>query len=143
MKLTDFGDSRQMHKRLPTLASVSHSGVIYQDIKGSILWMAPEVITQNPVGTRSDIWSLGCLLIELATAAKPWPDIRDLGHLFSLILNKETPPVPDYLSADARDFIKSCLQHDKNDRPSAQELLGHRFVMAEENSPATVKHIQK
>jgi serine/threonine protein kinase len=44
VKLTDFGDSRQMQKKLPTIMNVSHSGVIYQDIKGSILWMAPEVI---------------------------------------------------------------------------------------------------
>lgn len=100
--------------------------------------MAPEVIKQNPVGTRSDIWSLGCLLIELATACKPWPDIQDLGHLFSLILNKETPPIPDHLSRDAQEFIRACLQYDKNDRPSAQELLLYKFV-AEETSPVPMK----
>jgi serine/threonine protein kinase len=58
VKLTDFGDSRIMGSHIPNL-SVSHSGVTFKDIKGSILWMAPEIIREMPVGTRSDIWSLG------------------------------------------------------------------------------------
>ena len=58
IKLTDFGDSRILGHQIPNL-SVSHSGVQFKDIKGSILWMAPEVIKEMPIGTRSDIWSLG------------------------------------------------------------------------------------
>ena len=77
IKLTDFGDSRIMGSQVPNL-SVSHSGVTFKDIKGSILWMAPEIIRELPIGTRSDIWSLGCTLIELATAQRPWPKIKDL-----------------------------------------------------------------
>lgn len=63
IKLTDFGDSRRLEQ-------VHHdeSGAIFNDFKGSILWMAPEVLQQKRVGRRSDIWSLGCTLIELATA---------------------------------------------------------------------------
>ena len=58
VKLTDFGDSRIMATKVPNL-SVSHSGVQFKDIKGSILWMAPEIIREQPIGTRSDIWCLG------------------------------------------------------------------------------------
>lgn len=58
VKLTDFGDSRIMGSQVPNL-SVSHSGLNFKDVKGSILWMAPEILRELPVGTRSDIWSLG------------------------------------------------------------------------------------
>jgi len=43
--------------------------------------MAPEVIKEMPIGTRSDIWSLGQTILELATAKNPWPEIKDLGEL--------------------------------------------------------------
>jgi len=117
-KLTDFGDSRIMGSHIPNL-SVSHSGVTFKDIKGSILWMAPEIIREMPVGTRSDIWSLGQLMIELSTANHPWPEIKDLASLFEKLTSCEMPVLPDKLSAEARDFIKQCLQYDKDRRPSA------------------------
>lgn len=104
-KLTDFGDSRIMGSQVPNL-SVSHSGLNFKDIKGSILWMAPEVIRELPIGTRSDIWSLGQTLIELATAQNPWHNIKDLADLFERIVKCEPPEVPQNLSPDAQDFIR-------------------------------------
>jgi len=43
--------------------------------------MAPEVIKEMPIGTRSDIWSLGQTIIELATGCNPWSEIKDLSEL--------------------------------------------------------------
>ena len=60
----------------------------FKDIKGSILWMAPEVIKELPIGTRSDIWSLGQTIIELATGSNPWSEIKDLGELVLKIQNQ-------------------------------------------------------
>ena len=39
---------------------------------GSLPWMAPEVSRNEGIRRKSDIWSLGCLLIELAVAGNPW-----------------------------------------------------------------------
>lgn len=82
--------------------------------------MAPEIIREKPIGTRSDIWSLGMLMLELATGMHPWPDIKDLGDLFSNLENEKLPEIPEHLSADCKDFIKQCLTFDKNKRPSAE-----------------------
>lgn len=90
VKLTDFGDSRILGSQIPSF-NVSHSGVQFKDIKGSILWMAPEVIREKPIGTRSDIWSLGQTMIELATAKNPWPEIKDVGELIQKLINSEQP----------------------------------------------------
>lgn len=81
VKLTDFGDAHLLSTAMPSLSG-SNSGVIFKEIGGSLLWMAPEVIRETPTGTRSDIWSLGQLVIELASGARPWPQIRDLADLF-------------------------------------------------------------
>jgi serine/threonine protein kinase len=51
--------------------------------------MAPEIIKEDPIGTRSDIWSLGMTMLELATAKNPWPEIKDLGELWIKIEKSE------------------------------------------------------
>jgi len=140
VKLTDFGDSRILGpKKVFDLEDnqPEESGVSFMDIKGSILWMAPEVIMNKPVGTRSDIWSLGQTMIELTTAEMPWPGIKNIGDLINKIVQKEVPVIPEHLSAVAQDFIRQCLQYDKDKRPSAQKLLEHPFIAGEQSSSAT------
>jgi serine/threonine protein kinase len=106
--LTDFGDSRRLEQ-----GHHEESGAIFNDFKGSILWMAPEVITLKPVGRRSDIWSLGCTLIELASAQHPWNGIKDLSQLIEELERQNIPKIPDNLSETAKDFIRKCLIYEK------------------------------
>ena len=96
--------------------------------------MAPEFFSRKPVGRRSDIWSLGCTLIELATAKHPWHGIRDVVHLIQKLELNELPDIPESLSAVAKDFIKKCLVYDKETRPTALELLSHPFVADQASS---------
>ena len=88
VKLTDFGDSRILGSKIPNI-KVSPSGVKFNDIKGSILWMSPEVFKEMPIGTRSDIWSLGQTMLELATGKNPWSEIKDVSELIVKICNCE------------------------------------------------------
>merc|ERR1719414_1149544 len=60
VKLSDFGCS----KRTQDTWSCT--------MKGSIPWMAPEVIKHTGYGRRADIWSFGCVMIEMASASSPW-----------------------------------------------------------------------
>ena len=106
--------------------------------------MAPEVLSRQPVGRRSDIWSLGCTLIELASAQHPWHGIRDVVHLIQKLEMRELPEIPETLSDVAKDFIRQCLVYDKERRPTASQLLSHPFVadISNKNKQATTVNQQ-
>lgn len=63
-KLADFGCS----KRVAGLCTVSLEASMYA-LKGSVPWMAPEVIKQSGYGRSSDIWSFGATVIEMGKEA--------------------------------------------------------------------------
>lgn len=117
VKLADFGCSK---RTADTLAS---------SMRGSIPWMAPEVIQQSGHGRRSDVWSFGCVCIEMSTAKHPWGHFDNpMAAMMRIGMSQEVPPVPEHLSEPCRDFICNCVQRDKNLRPLASTLLQHEFV---------------
>lgn len=81
--------------------------------------MAPELFLQKGRGRRSDIWSLGCTLIELLTGQNPWPEANKVQQVYDNVLNNRIPKLPDNISQEASDFITDCLKFNKNDRPYA------------------------
>jgi len=92
--------------------------------------MAPEVIKQSGYGRQADIWSLGCTVIEMATAAPPWSgEYRDqVSALFNIAINNTHPPLPDSLSENAKDFLLHCLKRDPMKRLNAANLSKHPFI---------------
>ncbi|TVU28682.1 hypothetical protein EJB05_20211, partial [Eragrostis curvula] len=94
---------------------------------GTVYWMAPEVIRENPYGRSADIWSLGCTVLEMLIQKPPYPD-EDWVSVFYQIGRGQLPPIPSSLSPLARDFILKCLRINPDDRLSADELLAHPFV---------------
>lgn len=129
VKVADFGLARQI-SQIDALKSC----------KGSAHWMAPEVI--DPRKTYSfpaDIWSLGCTVLEMATRRPPFGDMEMHRALWK-IAHGEAPSIPNDLSEDAQDFIGCCLQLNPDERPSAHELLAHRFVQHVGGSGNTPRH---
>lgn len=119
VKLTDFGCS----KRLEDSKSAT--------MRGSIPWMAPEVINGSGGGRPADIWSLGCVVIELATAKLPWGGFDNhMAAMYKIGMSKKEIPIPEDLIEDGRSFIRRCTQRDHDKRPTAQDLLNHEFVGA-------------
>jgi serine/threonine protein kinase len=120
VKLADFGCS----KRCSNTRSFT--------TVGSIPWMAPEVIQQQDGhGRKADIWSLGCTIIEMATADKPWGRDTFDNIVFAMKhigLSDNVPPIPDNISESARDLIAVCVQRCPDHRPCASQLLEHNFV---------------
>nr|CAB3499005.1 unnamed protein product [Digitaria exilis] len=81
-------------------------------------------------GPSADIWSLGCTVLEMLTRQIPFPNVEWVCHTnaFFMIGRGEQPPIPNYLSKEAQDFIGQCVRVDPENRPSASQLLEHPFV---------------
>ncbi|KAL3505884.1 hypothetical protein ACH5RR_031266 [Cinchona calisaya] len=124
IKLADFGAS----KKVVELATMTGA----KSMKGTPYWMAPEVILQTGHTFSADIWSVGCTVIEMATGKPPWSQqYQEVAALFHIGTTKSHPPIPEQLSAEAKDFLLKCLQKEPNLRPTASDLLQHPFVTGE------------
>ncbi|XP_009998697.1 PREDICTED: mitogen-activated protein kinase kinase kinase 19 [Chaetura pelagica] len=125
VKLIDFGCARR-------LAWVSLSGTQSEMLKsmhGTPYWMAPEVINESGYGRKSDIWSIGCTVFEMATGKPPLASMDRIAAMFYIGAHRGLmPSLPDQFSSTAVDFVHACLTRDQHERPSALHLLDHPFV---------------
>jgi serine/threonine protein kinase len=133
VKLADFGAS----KKLADIVSFSEG---CKTVLGSPYWMAPEVIQQgygnegvsaSSYGRKADIWSVGAVVIEMATGRPPFAELAPVTALFKIGSSGQIPAFPASLSDKAKDFLTLCFQRDVKLRPSASELLSHIFFQDE------------
>lgn len=103
-------------------------------VQGSVFWMAPEVIRGKGYSAKVDIWSLGCLVIEMFTGQHPWCQFQDqTAALYRLGQPNPRPHIPSELPLDAQDFLDKCFTLDPELRPTAAELLDHPFCQLDES----------
>ncbi|CAH8360525.1 unnamed protein product [Eruca vesicaria subsp. sativa] len=95
--------------------------------RGSPLWMAPEVVRGECQGPESDVWSLGCTIIEMVTGKPPWNDVG-AETLRVIGFSDELPKFPARLSETGRSFLEKCLRRDPSERWSCDQLLRHPFL---------------
>lgn len=119
VKLADFG--------VATHSSPSGQGAADGTVVGTPYWMAPEVIELAGATTASDIWSLGCTVIELLDGKPPYHKFAPMPALFRIV-NDDHPPLPEGASPTVRDFLMQCFQKDPNLRVSAKKLLRHPWI---------------
>ena len=124
VKLADFGAS----KIIEVLPIDNSESEMCHSLKGTLYWMAPEMLRGESYGRKVDIWSLGCVIIEMATATHPWKNIRQFDELFAAAHNSYNPEIPNQLSESCKEFIKLCFTQDKGKRPDARTLLMHPFI---------------
>ncbi|XP_074644570.1 mitogen-activated protein kinase kinase kinase 4-like isoform X2 [Tubulanus polymorphus] len=129
LKLGDFGCSAKLrnHTTIPGE---------FNSMVGTTAYMAPELYTSTKTtghGRAADIWSLGCVVIEMATGKRPWHELDNDYQIMFKVGMGSTPPVPENLSAEGKDFITQCLLHDPKLRKTASELQNHSFVKIAED----------
>ncbi|KAG0053475.1 hypothetical protein BGZ83_001019 [Gryganskiella cystojenkinii] len=115
VKLADFG-----------VATLSND-VGDMSVAGTPYWMAPEIIELSGATTASDIWSVGCTVIELLDGEPPYHDLPPMGALYRIVQD-DHPPIPESVSAIVRDFLMQCFQKDCNLRVSAKKLSKHPWI---------------
>ncbi len=80
-----------------------------------------QVIEMTSVGAAADIWSVGCLALELLTGAPPYFELQPMSALFRIVADAR-PPLPEMLSAELREFLLQCFHKvgSSSDRVSSQ-----------------------
>ncbi|WIA41542.1 hypothetical protein OEZ86_008912 [Tetradesmus obliquus] len=116
VKLCDFGFARAM----------SCNTMVLTSIKGTPLYMAPELVQEQPYNHTVDLWSLGVILYELFVGQPPFYT----NSIYSLIHHIVKDPVkfPTNISGDFKSFLKGLLNKKPSDRLGWPELLEHPFV---------------
>ncbi|KOM31264.1 hypothetical protein LR48_Vigan01g081900 [Vigna angularis] len=123
LKISDFGLSKTSEEANADLGEIKFRGTPY--------YMSPESV-RGFKETPLDIWSLGCIVIEMSTGLQQWWNIQTSDQLLcKLAFFNEAPKIPDELSYDCKDFLKKCFINDPQQRWTAKMLLDHPFIQKE------------
>ncbi|KAI1860322.1 uncharacterized protein JN550_011588 [Neoarthrinium moseri] len=130
-KISDFGISKKTDD--------IYGNDKTNSMQGSVFWMAPEVIRSQGEGysAKVDIWSLGCVVLEMFAGRRPWSKEEAVGAIYK-IANGEIPPIADEvreaISPYALGFMLDCFTVDSRERPTAERLLmQHEFCELQED----------
>jgi serine/threonine protein kinase/tetratricopeptide (TPR) repeat protein len=137
VKICDFGIARLGHD-IGFTARLTGTGIAM----GTPHYMSPEQISGSSVDERSDLYSFGCVLYEIATGAPPF-DLDDAWAV--LVGHRDTPPepprrhraeLPDYVE----EIILDLLAKEPEQRPHNARELSHR-ISAARTTPAYVQTV--
>jgi len=126
IKISDFGISKKMEAS--NILSGAKNNRNRPSLQGSVFWMAPEVVKQTSYTRKADIWSLGCLVVEMMTGDHPFPDCSQLQAIFKLGGAKSSPTIPEQATPEAKTFLSQTFEVEQSKRPSAEELLYSPFL---------------
>ncbi|XP_032886192.1 mitogen-activated protein kinase kinase kinase 1 [Amblyraja radiata] len=122
LRIADFGAAARLASK------GTGAGEFQGQLLGTIAFMAPEVLRGQPYGRSCDVWSVGCVIIEMACAKPPWNAEKHSNHLaliFKIASATSAPTIPNHLSPALRDVALRCLELQPQERPASRELLKH------------------
>lgn len=98
-------------------------------LKGSPLYMAPEIISKQQYDATADLWSIGVILYECLFGKAPYSS-KTIDELLFKIRNHERIVIPSNtrISDDCHDFLARLLQHNPKKRITFQEFFDHKFL---------------
>lgn len=152
IKYIDFGAAKVITRQNGrTLAAEHPAGAVQRgkqnSMTGTPMYMSPEVIRGSSTFSNGgqggdkasparpgavDTWSLGCVVLEMATGRRPWANLDNEWAIMYNIAQGNPPQLPsrDQLSDIGIDFLKKCFERDPAKRASAAELLQHEWIMS-------------
>ena len=124
LKISDFGMSTE-----------AGEGSVFWEFDspylGTPLYMSPESVHYGVAEKSLDLWSLGCVVLEMYTGQSPWP-LQDSEEILRHLLDGKAPEVPESLPWEARQFIETCFARNPVERGSALDMLKHQFLLSDE-----------
>lgn len=117
VKIGDFGVSR----------SLDRSSELMKTLVGTPYYLSPEIWNHEPYNSKTDIWSLGCILYELCALKKPYK-ASNINQLIVAIFNGNYEPLTKRYTENLRELVSDMLQQDPSKRPSAQMILQRPFI---------------
>lgn len=99
--------------------------------RGTPMYLAPEAVIENVQEAASDVWALGCIVLEMLTGKPPWSEYEGVSGdelLRKIGEGRECPRIPNGISKEAKDFLKGCFVRKAVYRLTADMLLHHPFV---------------
>lgn len=130
-KISDFGISKKSDN--------IYGNDVTNSMQGSVFWMAPEVIRSQGQGysAKVDIWSLGCVVLEMFAGKRPWSREEAIGAIYKLGSLNQAPPIPEdvsrSISIEGLSFMYDCFTIDPTERPTAETLLRAPFCFSDPN----------
>ena len=117
VRIGDLGCSKLMKSRL-TRTQV-----------GTPYYMAPELWQRKHYDGKCDVWSLGCILYQMAYGHTPFSHIKgQIQKLFAITNEKHVVDFPPASNPQLLEVMKSCLRRNPAERPSIPELLQHPLL---------------
>ena len=141
VKLADFGVATSLERN----GSWGHDKAARMTFVGTPCWMAPEVMEQTAgYDNAADIWSVGITLLEMAHGHAPFAKFPPMKVLLMTLQNP--PPTLDdkgkkHFSKFMKDVVTRCLQKDPHLRPTAAQLLEHRFFKQAKDNDYLARHL--
>ena len=135
-KILDFGlakrgDPEQLQRKT-TQGVATETSV---GLTGTLPYMSPEQLEGRETGARSDIWSLGVMLYEMASGKRPFRG-ENLYRLCTAIIQEPMPPLPENVPAGLAAVIKRCLQKEPSRRYQRASELRAALEALEISGPA-------
>lgn len=97
---------------------------------GTPFYTAPEIWEEEPYNYKCDIWSIGCIIYEMASLTLPFKG-DTIKSLYENIMSKKIEPIPDFYSEDLKKIINYMLIFDPSKRPSTDLLLNYPRIKEE------------